>query len=127
VKRFEAEILCRWCGRPFFRRRGGSPQRFCSAAHRMAFWSALRRSGERAIAAGTLSLDQIRNGDPAACTLLPDGISPAPVSEHREAEDLLNDLASALRLLPEAAWLRAVGKLPDALFKRLDRWVEARR
>jgi hypothetical protein len=39
---------------------------------------------------------------------------------------LLNDLASALRVLPEVAWLRAVGKLPDALFKRLDRWLEAR-
>jgi hypothetical protein len=40
---------------------------------------------------------------------------------------LLNELASALRPLPEVAWLRAVGKLPDALFERLDRWVEARR
>jgi hypothetical protein len=38
---------------------------------------------------------------------------------------LLSDLASALRALPEVAWLRAVGKLPDALFKRLDRWMEA--
>jgi hypothetical protein len=39
---------------------------------------------------------------------------------------LVNDLASALRALPEIAWLRAVGKLPDALFERLDRWLEAR-
>jgi hypothetical protein len=92
----------------------------------MAFWSALRRSGERAVAAGMLSLDQISNGDPAECTLRPDGISPAPLSEHREAEDLLNELASALRPLPEVAWLRAVGKLPDALFDRLDRWLEVR-
>jgi hypothetical protein len=51
---------------------------------------------------------------------------PARLSEHREAEGLLGDFASALRALPEVAWLRAVGKLPDALFERLDRWLEAR-
>jgi hypothetical protein len=35
-------------------------------------------------------------------------------------------LASALRALREVAWLRAVGKLPDELFDRVDRWMEAR-
>jgi hypothetical protein len=117
---------CLWCERPFLARRGGSPKRFCSAAHRMAFWSALRRRAERMVAAGVLTVADIRNDDPAACTLLPDDILPAPLSEHREAEDLLNDLATALRALPEVAWLRAVGKLPDALFERLDGWLEAR-
>jgi hypothetical protein len=90
----------------------------------MAFWSAMRRRAERMVAAGVLTVADIRNDDPAACTLLPDGIPPAPLSEHREAEDLLNELAAALRALPEVAWLRAVGKLPDALFERLDRWLE---
>jgi hypothetical protein len=33
---------------------------------------------------------------------------------------------SALPALPELAWLQAVGKLPDALFEQLDRWLEAR-
>jgi hypothetical protein len=68
---------CLWCGRPFPARRGGSPQRFCCSAHRMAFWSALRRWAERAVAAGVLSLDRIRKGDPEACTLLAGAISPA--------------------------------------------------
>jgi hypothetical protein len=49
-----------------------------------------------------------------------------PRSDHREAEDLLSDFASALRALPEIAWLRAVGKLPAELFERLERWMEAR-
>ena len=66
---------CLWCGRPFQLRHGGSPKRFCSSAHRIAFWSALRRWAERALAAGVINLDQIRNGDPAACTLLPGGDS----------------------------------------------------
>jgi hypothetical protein len=73
-----------------------------------------------------VTIADIRKGRLAACTLLPGGISLAPQSERLEAEDLLNDLASALRVLPEVAWLRAVGKLPDALFERLDRWMEAR-
>jgi hypothetical protein len=53
---------CLWCGHPFRARRGGSPQRFCRARCRTAFWSALRRWGERAIAAGTLTVTDLRNG-----------------------------------------------------------------
>jgi hypothetical protein len=49
----------------------------------MAFWSALRRSGERAVAAGMLTVADIRNGTLEACTLRRDAISPAPLSEHR--------------------------------------------
>ena len=70
---------CLWCNcnLPPRARAGGSPQRFCCAAHRMAFWSALRRWGERAVAARVLSIDQIKNGSLAACTLVRDG---APVA-----------------------------------------------
>ena len=50
-------------------RRGGSPKRFCSPAHRIAFWSALRRWAERAVAAGVLTGADIKKGAPAACTL----------------------------------------------------------
>jgi hypothetical protein len=71
---------CLWCAHPFGPRRGGSPQRFCCAAHRIAFWSALRRWAERAVARGALTVDHIRSGDPAACTLLPGAISPEPIS-----------------------------------------------
>jgi hypothetical protein len=66
----ETSTLCPWCERPFRARRGGSPQCFCSAKHRSLFWSALRRWGERAIGAGILTIADIRNGDPVACTLL---------------------------------------------------------
>ena len=73
--------LCEWCERPFRRHRGGSPQRFCGAKCRMAFWSALRRWGERAIEAGVLTIDDIMNGNPAACTLLVGARSGASVGE----------------------------------------------
>jgi hypothetical protein len=72
---------CQWCDEPFRARRGGSPQRFCGARCRSAFWTALRRWGERAVAAGILTIDDIRSGDPAACTLLPGHVSLAPVGE----------------------------------------------
>jgi hypothetical protein len=74
------EAKCSWCGQDFQARRGGSPRRFCSAEHRSLFWSALRRWGERAVADGTLTIADIRNGDPAACTLLGAAVSPPPVS-----------------------------------------------
>ena len=61
---------CLWCRRAFVAHRGGSPQRFCRARCRTAFWSALRRWGERAVVAGILTIDDIRTGDPAACMLL---------------------------------------------------------
>jgi hypothetical protein len=46
----------------------------------MAFWSALRRWGERAIDAGVFTVADIRNGDPAACTL-PRATSAVPLGE----------------------------------------------
>jgi len=73
---------CQWCEGPFRARRGGSPQRFCSSKCRSAFWTALRRWGERAVAAGLLRLDQIREGAPEACMLLPGGEAPAPALRH---------------------------------------------
>ena len=76
-----ASTVCHWCEQPFRPRRGGSPQRFCGAACRSAFWSALRRWGERAVAAEILTIGDIRSGDPAACTLLAMATSLAPVGE----------------------------------------------
>jgi MarR family len=49
------DAKCSWCGQDFPPRRGGSPQRFCSAKHRSLFWAALRRWRERAVAAGLLT------------------------------------------------------------------------
>src|SRR6266446_4604021 len=50
------ETKCSWCGQDLQPRRGGSPQRFCSAEHRSLFWSTLRRWGARAVAAGILTI-----------------------------------------------------------------------
>ncbi len=73
------EAKCSWCGLDLQSRRGGSPQRFCSTEHRSLFWSTLRRWGARAVAAGILTIADIRNGDPAACTLPGAPVSPPPV------------------------------------------------
>jgi hypothetical protein len=104
----------------------------------MAFWSALRRWAERAVAAGTLTVDHIRSSDPAACTLLPGAISPAPISEPQkaaavepaerpdEAGELLDDFLIALLELPGAAWPNLAVALPDEVFDRIDQYLEAR-
>jgi len=61
---------CRWCGREFQARgRGGSKQAYCCPRHRVAFHRAARLWAERAIAAGVLTIADLWNGDPSACTL----------------------------------------------------------
>jgi hypothetical protein len=44
-------------------------QRFCCARCRTEFWSALRQWGDRAIAAGILTIAELKSGVVAACTL----------------------------------------------------------
>ena len=76
-----APIHCRWCGRACRPRRGGSPRVFCTSGCRNAFHAAARRWAERAIAAGMLTIAELRNGDPAACTLLSGRLCGAEISE----------------------------------------------
>jgi len=105
----ETSTSCQWCAKPFQARRGGgSPRRFCCTKCRTAFWSALRRWGEHAIAAGVLTVVDIRNGDPAACTLPGVAISPPPVSqggiqpgEVLDAAEIVEDKPSAAQPGPE--------------------------
>jgi hypothetical protein len=111
---------CLWCERPFRARRGGSPQRFCCAAHRIAFSSALRRWGERAVASGTLTVDHIKNADLAACTLLSGGVSALPV--HRGDKP---DLLITLLELPGDGWFRVVDMLPAELADKICDRIEA--
>jgi hypothetical protein len=66
----ETSTHCKWCGKAFHPRRGGSPQQFCGSGCRTMFWTALRRWAEQALATGVVTIDAIRNGSPAACTLL---------------------------------------------------------
>ena len=80
-----APIHCRWCGRACRPRRGGSPRVFCTSGCRNAFHTAARRWAERAIAAGMLTIAELRNGDPAACTLLSGRLCGAEIWRHPPA------------------------------------------
>jgi hypothetical protein len=70
-------ISCLWCGSSFEPRRGGSPQRFCGRECRTAFWTALRRWGDQAIADGVLTIAELK-GVATACTLLQRGSAAPP-------------------------------------------------
>ena len=78
----EPSTSCQWCAKPFQARRGGgSPRRFCCTKCRTTFWSALRRWGEHAIAAGTLTITDVKNGVVAACTPPQGNEPPLPLSD----------------------------------------------
>src|SRR4051794_32191544 len=58
-----SETRCLWCGQKFKpRATGGSAQKFCSAGHRNAFWTAARRWTLRAVETGLL-VDRVSEGD----------------------------------------------------------------
>jgi hypothetical protein len=132
------ETGCVWCGRLFGARRGGSRQIFCCSRHRHAFHSAARRWAERAVAAGTLTVDHIRINDPAACTLLLGGISSVPVpgpqgaapvalgDSAEEAAELLDDFLIALLVDLPDIWDDLAAALPDEIYDRIDRYLEGR-
>jgi hypothetical protein len=85
-----------------------------------------------------LTVAALRNGAAAACTLLPGGISPAAVSLDQKAapvpsaassdgaNELLDDFLIALLDLPGDTWPGLAAALPDELFDRIDRYLEAR-
>jgi hypothetical protein len=79
------QMICLWCASPVTLRRGGSPRKFCCARCRHEFHSCARRWAEAAVAAGALSVDVLKNGDPAVYTLLRGTISPTPVAPCAEA------------------------------------------
>jgi hypothetical protein len=96
----------------------------------------MRRWAERAVAAGVLTVDHLRSGAPAACTLPPGSNSRAPVSEPRKPEpvepperlddaaELLDDLLLTLPAdLPET-WSDLAAALPDELYERIDSYLE---
>jgi hypothetical protein len=122
---------CGWCEQPFRPRHGGSPQRFCGSKCRTAFWSALRRWGERAVAAGILTITDIRSGDSAACTLPGACLSPPPVSQGQGDMIVSFEVgAGATAELVELGWLPAPDCDRDALARALvgliDRAIRAR-
>ena len=122
---------CLWCSRVFApRATGGSPAKFCSAAHRKAYHSAVRHWAEAEIAGGRLTVAQIRNG--AACTLATAAASPAqgsaiedpapvaPAERPGEAEELLGDLLQVLFGLRGDAWSTVAAAVPVDLQQRID-------
>jgi len=84
-----------------------------------------------------LTIADIRNGDPTACTLLLGGVSPAaispaekpvlvaPAEASNEAGELLDELLIALLEVPGDAWPELAAALPDELYDRIDRYLEA--
>jgi hypothetical protein len=123
---------CEWCEQPFRPRHGGSPQRFRGSKCRAGFWSALRRWGERAVAAGILTIDDIKNANPAACTLPGARISPPPVSQrHGDVNVSFEVGAGATAELVALGWLPASGcdnkeALTRALVDLIKRAIELR-
>ena len=74
----------------------------------MAFWSALRGAGERALAAGTLTINAVRNGRLEACTLVGREEAPLPCSK----------IGSTDQPSPEPL-KRFVVEIPQVLIQRL--------
>ena len=85
-----AEARCLWCQSPFTPRRGGSPQRFCRASHRVRFHAATRLWAERAVLSGILTVDAVRGGRLEACTLpgSREAPSPSPLTDQPSPEPL---------------------------------------
>lgn len=113
------DVKCSWCGQDLQPRRGGSPQRFCSAKHRSLFWSALRRWGERAIAAGTLTIAEVKNGAVGACTLPQCSDPPSPLPDIGRSHNASAD--APLRFLVEVE-RSTVSWLVKLRFIRPEQW-----
>ena len=56
---------CLWCQTVILatRRQRGSPPKFCSPSHRIAFWAALRRRALADFEAGVLTLEMLKGGE----------------------------------------------------------------
>jgi len=116
-------LSCLWCGKPFTSRRGGgSRQTFCCARHRVAFHGAARRWAERAVASGRLSIPELRNGDPAACTLLSGRISGAEVLQ--PPDDPLAPLVDLLGDIFDRLSVDQLAALPDPVWALIDYIVD---
>jgi hypothetical protein len=85
---------CTWCRRYFKPRSdGGRAQRFCRPACRRAFEAASRRFVAEAMAAGTLTVDALRNGLGATRALLPGAMSASAVPQRgRNPEEAIPEL-----------------------------------
>jgi hypothetical protein len=120
-----ATSACDWCETPYrARSSGGREQRFCGERCRRAFHTAVRRWTLGELAAGRLTLANIRNGLPATLTLATDAASSSPIPEEGEAAaarlDELRDLVDDIFV--ELSSEEAV-KLPDPVWTLLGRII----
>jgi hypothetical protein len=78
----EAPTSCVWCDRPFrARQTGGRSQRFCRPFCRRSFHAAVRTWAIDAIANGTLTVAQVKDGVSATRALAPAARVPLPIGE----------------------------------------------
>ena len=98
---------CLWCDKALRSGQRGSEPRFCSAAHRVSFWTACRKLGEQAVAHGIVSVADLRS-DPVACTLGWSGKAPLPAP----------DAGATNRASPEAL-VRTMIEIPELLIRKL--------
>ena len=75
-------LRCSWCDRLFRpRQSGGRAQRFCRPRCRQALHAAAQAWALDEIAAGRVTVADLKNGLPATRALLPGTLSPSPVPE----------------------------------------------
>ena len=118
-----ATTACDWCETPYrARNSGGREQRFCGERCRRAFHAAVRRWTLGELAAGRLTLANIKNGLPATCAFATGAASSLPVAEEGEvASASLDELAELLGIILDEVSTEEWAKLPDQVVTLLDR------
>jgi hypothetical protein len=116
---------CLWCNTSYrARNSGGREQRFCSERCRRAFHAAVRRWTLGELAAGRLTLVDIRNGLPATRAFATDAARPSPVPREGEAAaalmDELNDLVDTIFVELSS---EETARLPDQVWDLLGRII----
>ena len=115
-----ANPLCPWCNRPFISRRtGGHDQRFCRPSCRRALHAAARGWVLAELAAGRLTISQIRDGIPGTCALATEGGIQRLTAEAAKTFDAL--VSDLLAELPEDVWLALPDQILDQISDYLDR------
>ncbi len=80
-----ATTCCAWCSRPFARRAdGGKTQRFCCSGCRRAFGAAIRAWVRRAIAAGNLTVAELRDAAATTSAFVPARSDLPPLPRQRK-------------------------------------------
>jgi hypothetical protein len=84
--------ICPWCEKPLrSRRAGGSRQIFCGTDCRHHFHRSARQWAERAVAAGLLTIDDLKKGPRTACTLVAGVEQPSPLPDIGRTDIALPD------------------------------------